>query len=97
MYPSSSENLDAFLEEFKKKGRYLLIPAHFPTRNSEPQPMIDRALGKSQLTVREAWQIGENDPDISVLDLDDPPLIPPDQPDAPELKALERLHYFRNR
>ncbi len=97
MYPSSQKNLDGFLEAFHLHKRYLLVPSHFPTRNSTPDPMFDLALGKHHLKLREAWKIGENDPDTSVLDLDDPPFIPPDQPNAPVLKAIEQLRRFRTR
>jgi hypothetical protein len=85
------------LEAFRLHKRYLLAPSHFPTRDSKPEAMLDLALGKHHLTVREAWEIAENDPDASVLDLDDPPFIPLDQPNAPVLKAIEQLRRFRSR
>src|SRR5208282_3806268 len=58
------------------------------SRDGIPEPLIDLSLGKYHLVVREAWQISENDPDGVVLDPDDPPVIPPEQPNAPVLKAL---------
>ena len=62
-----------------------------PDLATPPEPLIDLALGKYELVVREAWQISENDPDIMALDPDDPPVIPLDQVNAPVLKALEKL------
>lgn len=90
MTPASSLNLDRFLAEFSRHSRYVLIAAHLPKLNGPPTPIKGTELGKHHLTVRQAWQIGGNDPDIVALDPDDPPVIPPNQPDAPVLKAIKR-------
>lgn len=97
MRPTSLRNLETFLDEFRKHKRYLLVPAHFPSRTSQPDLMFELGLGKCDLTIREAWQISDNDPDVSVLDLDDPPLIPNDQPNAPAIKAMEHLATLRKK
>jgi hypothetical protein len=95
MYPESHQNLDRFINEFNRQGRFLLTPAYMSTSTSEAEPLMSYGIGKYHLTVREAWQIGENDPDACVLDLDDLPLIPENQPDAPVLKAIAALTKFR--
>lgn len=97
MRPKSTQNLDAFLSEFRRHGRYLLAPAHLPNRDGTPEPLIDLSLGKYDLVVREAWQIAENDPDGSALVLDDPPVIPIDQANAPVLKALKWMEKMRKK
>ncbi len=97
MTPTSSRNLDGFLAEFQRHGRYLLAPAHLPSRDGIPEPLINLSLGKYHLVVREAWQISENDPDGVVLDPDDPPVIPPEQPNAPVLKALAWMEKMRRK
>jgi hypothetical protein len=97
MRPKSTQNLDAFLSEFQRHGRYLLAPAHLPNRDGTPEPLIDLSLGKYDLVVREAWQIAENDPDGSALVLDDPPVIPIDQANAPVLKALKWMEKMRKK
>jgi hypothetical protein len=91
MSPSSSQNLETFLEAFQQHRRFLLVPAHFPTRQSQPEPLMEFGLGKYDLVVRDAWEIGEHDPDGIVLDPNDPPVIPRDQRNAPVLKALARM------
>jgi hypothetical protein len=96
MKPASSRNLDMFLAEFKRHGRFVLAAAHLPTREDEPE-RLDGVLGKYHLVVREAWQISENDPDGVVLDADDPPVIPLDQPTAPVLKALAWMEKMRDK
>ncbi len=96
MTPSSSKNFDTFLAEYQKHKRYLLAPAHLPSQDAAPElPLVDLALGKYDLIVREAWQIGENDMDISAIDLDDLPIIPHDQDNAPILKAIKWLEKIR--
>jgi hypothetical protein len=42
------------------------------------------------LSVREAWEIGPNDPDAVALKQDEQPLIPDDVKDAPVLRTLTR-------
>ena len=97
MYPSSLRSLDGFLDAFRLHKHYLLAPSHLPTHDSTPEPMLDLVLEKHHLAVREAWKIGENDPDAMVLDIDDPPFIPHDQPNAPVLKVLEQLRRSREK
>lgn len=95
MTPKDSRNLDAFLAEYRRHGKFVLTAAHLPDVKGTPEPMFDMVLGKYHLEVRPAWQVSENDPDSSALDLDDPPIIPVDEANAPVLKALEQLEKFR--
>ncbi|MBO9712680.1 hypothetical protein [Sphingomonas sp.] len=91
MYPNSTENLDKFLEDYARHGRYVLLPVHLPNKLAQPEPIFDLPIGKHNLTVVNAWEIATNDMTASVLDLDEPPFIPPDQPNAPVLETLEWL------
>jgi len=95
MTPKDSKNLDMFLHEYRRHGRFLLAAGHLPDRNAAPEPILDASLGKYHLEVRPAWTVGENDPDTVAIDLDDPPVIPPDESNAPVLKAIERLERMR--
>lgn len=95
MTPETSENLDNFLEVYRRSGRYLLGPAVIEDLRGVPEFLIDSLVGKYELEVREAWMIGTNDPDIMTLDPDDPPVIPESTVDAPVLDALERLRKMR--
>jgi hypothetical protein len=96
MQPTSSRNLDAFLAEFQRHGRYILASAHLPSVDGVPEP-LPLGLGKYHLVVREAWQISENDPDSMALDTDDPPVIPPDQPNASVVKTLAWIEKMRRK
>lgn len=97
MTPRDSRNLDRFLAEYERHKRFALIPAHLPDLEGQPEPMFDLVLGKYHLDVRPAWQVSENDPDAMALDLDDPPVIPAEEANAPVLKALQRLACFRGK
>ena len=93
MTPTNTANLDAFMAAYQKAGAFLLAPAQFDTR--EPTPFIQLAIAKRQLQIRQAWEIGENDPDLSALRDDDQPIIPSDITDPPITRALERIRAMR--
>lgn len=95
MYPNSTQNLDRFLADYARHGRYVLFPAHLPNKLAQPEPIFDLPIGKHNLTVINAWEITPNDMTAMVLDLNKPPLIPADQPNAPVLKTLEWLKSLR--
>jgi hypothetical protein len=97
MTPKDSRNLDAFLSEYRRHGRFVLASAHLPDLSGTPEPLLDVVLGKYHLDVRPAWTVSENDPDNVALDLDDLPIIPADEPNAPVLRALEQLARFRRK
>jgi hypothetical protein len=90
MQPKTSNNLDLFLSEFRRLGRFRLVAAHWPSIDTKPEVIPPYSLEKLDLVVRPAWTITENDPDSFVLNLDDPPVVPIDQVNPPVLKAIER-------
>ncbi len=57
-------------------------------------PSTQFALAKRQLDIREAWQIGENDPDLVALSEDDDPIVPEGVTNPPVNKALMRKRSF---
>ena len=44
--------------------------------DARPEPLWEPRIVKRALNIREAWQIGENDPDISALQEDSEPIVP---------------------
>ncbi len=93
MSPNTSTNLDNFLAAYEEAGAFLLAPAQFPKQ----EPFIQFAIVKRHLDLRQAWQIGENDSDISVLADADEPLIPAGVTDPPINKALVRIRNMSRR
>lgn len=90
MTPDNDKNLTMFLEAYEKHGAYCLLPAIGEEGSKEPKIIHDLLLSKKSLIVKPAWQIGENDEDFLVLQVDDNPIIPKCVKDAPVLKALEK-------
>lgn len=84
------KNLTSFLESYHRAGRYFIVPAAFSTPQNPPQFFFELAIGKTELNVRPAWLIGENDPDGCALSADDDPIIPDGEIDPPVRRALER-------
>lgn len=96
MYPSNSDNLDRFLTEYHRLGTAQLAPFHLPSFQDAPAP-LGHEMTLKEIVVRQAWQIGENDPDISSLDEDTDPYIPDGMTDAPVIRAIEKLKRLRRK
>ncbi|MBE2228731.1 MAG: hypothetical protein IAE93_15355 [Ignavibacteria bacterium] len=93
MTPRSSEHRDIFFQQYKQVGRYLLTPAFSVLENGqvkEMTPYFEYAIGKKELHFREAWQIGEHDPDAIVFKRNDKPIIPSGEKNVPAINAIER-------
>jgi hypothetical protein len=93
MTPTSSVNLDTFVAAYQRAGAFLLAPAQMGAR--APELFVRLAIIKRHLHIRPAWGIGENDPDASVLQEDDEPIIPPEVIDPPVNKALSQMRALR--
>jgi hypothetical protein len=95
MTPRDSFNLDQFLAAYHEHEAFLLAPMAFQQGTGFATLDPSLTLNLSKLFVREAWQIGDNDPDMSCIHEDDTPLIPDHVSDAPVLRTLERLRRMR--
>jgi hypothetical protein len=93
---STPKNLDTFLEAYRRVGRYLLIPAVFTDRSKPPRLLTQCWIGQTKLVVRPAWQVGENDPDMVGLSLENDPIIPEGITDPPVHAALKRIREAKN-
>jgi hypothetical protein len=88
MEPTSSQNLDRFLTRYTAKGKYLLTYATL--ENGLPKPHFDHRILKCHLHVREAWEIGVNDPDSVGINTNARPIIPKEhRKNAPVLQLLK--------
>ena len=96
MSPDTSTNLDNFLAAYKKAGAFLLAPAQLTKDIANPQmPFVQLSIGKRHLDLRQAWQIGENDPDLFALVGYNEPFIPAGVTDPPVNKALLQIRNMR--
>lgn len=97
MVPPDLRNLNSFLEHYNRTGRNFIVPSHFKGAAEKPEIFWDLRIEKRELSVREAWQIGENDSDICAIQKDDQPIIPADVEDAPVKRALDSLKRLKRR
>jgi hypothetical protein len=95
MEPPDTRNLDRFLRRYERIGKYLLLPAYFESEDAEPTPYWDLMIGKQELNVRPAWQIGDHDQDACAIWEGREPIIPAGVENAPVLRALRRFEAYR--
>jgi hypothetical protein len=88
MTPSTSSNLDQFLDSYAKAGSYYFTCAMLTSDGQGFIPAPKPPIVKKHLHVREAWQIGLNDMDGAGLLEDDEPIIPPSETEAPVIQLL---------
>jgi tetratricopeptide (TPR) repeat protein len=91
MTPTSSDNLDRFLEAYARAGSYGLAALAFTGAASFGAIDPELIISKRRLFVREAWTIGEQDPELICIDPDDDPIIPAHVADPPIAGALQFL------
>jgi hypothetical protein len=95
MEPETSQNLDAFLQAYTREGRFALVPMMMTTNVTTSSFRFDLAIKKRKLELKRAWEIGPDDPDMSVLRNSDDPIVPDGVAGAPVIAALERLREMR--
>ena len=89
MNANSPENLNKLIGLFNTIKKYKLYPARISNDGKNIEPYFDKGICKTTLTIKEAWEIGENDLDRVVIKEDDKPIIPEGIKDAPILKFLK--------
>jgi hypothetical protein len=87
MAPLSSENLDAFIENYRTCGFYGLGYAVGDGESCSPR--FDLVITKREFNVREAWEIGRHDIDSAGIRVHDNPIIPPNQSSPPVFELME--------
>jgi len=91
MDPTSSVNLDRFLDAHAASGAFFLAPAFVaPGESQTPDADMNLRIGVHHVHVRHAWEIGVNDLDCVAIQDDDDPMIPEGVTEAPVDKLLER-------
>jgi hypothetical protein len=86
--PNNPTNLNNLIAGWDFLKKYRLIPAQM-LEGGRVEPYFDKAIIKTSLVIKNAWEIGENDLDQVVILPNSNPVIPFDVKDAPVLKVLE--------
>ena len=84
-------NLENFLSHYKHSNKCIIAPTSFPNLQPDPQDINKYSIEIRNLVIKYAWEIGENDMDISALPNDPDPYIPDNEKNPPILKAIKTL------
>lgn len=76
MEPATTENLDRFLAMMESAPEYFLARAHLNIESGKSSIGFRLGIQKSELIVRNAWEITMGDVDVMGLSPDDDPVIP---------------------
>lgn len=82
-------NLQNLINGFKHFKQYRFCPAKI-TSGAGIQPILDSAIIKKSLIVREAWEIGPHDLDSVVIRKGDQPIIPSNMENPPVNQLLKQ-------
>ena len=88
MEPATRENLDRFIDAFRREGSFLLAPMPMRTALREADFRTDVGILKRRLEIRQAWEIGPQDLDTIIIRPDDDPVLPQDGTVAPVVETL---------
>lgn len=95
MEATTTVNLDNFIKHYQRCGGYFLCRAWLKDLTSRPELINQPALVKRLISVRDAWEIGPDDPDFMALEPTDDPVIPLGKPNPPVMAALQRLRELK--
>ncbi len=97
MTPQSLNNLNGFINSFKRWGFYLIAPSFIKDKQSfPPKIFFDHGIVKSSFINKNAWEIGTTDPDAMGLSPEDTdPVIPEGVSNPPVLDTIKKIneHY----
>lgn len=92
MTPSTEENLNRFLSEYKKAGCFELN--YSIIKNGQLSPLgnpHDLNIIKNEIIIKDAWEIGLNDIDFFGISEEDLPIIPDGIKSPPVAEVLSKL------
>lgn len=87
MEPKNSSNLDNLLRGYQIFNKFILIPGHVD-KDFKITPILELGILKTELKIKNAWEIGIHDFERVVITEDDNPIIPDNVSDAPILEVL---------
>lgn len=92
MTPTNSANLDRFLAHYAQYRCYWIVPGVVGA-DGLPDMELSLSILKEKVIVRDAWEIGPNDPDSALIRKEDDPIIPEGEADkAPVIELMKHKH-----
>lgn len=92
MTPKNSINLDRIVEGLKISKKFSFCPAMISKDGSEIVPYFDKIILKQKIEIKNAWEIGFQDIEGSVIKKGDDPIIPDNIVNAPVLELLKKIN-----
>lgn len=96
MHPTTDDNLELFRRRHEHLGRYFLTFVELRP-DGTAVPNFEYCIGKSELFVRDAWQVGRNDPDAVAIQPGDDVVIPSGELNPPVRELLSWKARSRDR
>ena len=95
MNAKTPTNLENFLSHYECSNRCIIAPSSLQNSQSDPQYINEYGIEIKNLVIKYAWEIGENDMDISALPDNPDPYIPDSEEEPPILKAMKNSPRFK--
>ncbi len=89
MNATTPMNLENFLSHYECSNKCIIAPAS--SSGFHPQYINEYGIEIKNLVVKYAWEIGENDMDISALQGNSDPYIPDSEKNPPILRAIKKI------
>ena len=89
MTTTTPTNLDNFLAYYKCSNKCIIAPSSISNVQPSSKDINEYGIEIKNLVVKYAWEIGENDMDISALPNNPAPYIPDGEKDPPILRAIK--------
>lgn len=94
MNSTDNNNLLLFeriVKSIQNDWKYWIVPAYLNSKTGQPEMLLEYAILKNNVTIKEAWEIGENDWLSAAITIDDEPDVPPHIMKAPVMGVMKRL------
>lgn len=88
MEPKNSTNLDNLISGYKVFNKFILIPSHID-KDFKMIPILELGILKTELKIKNAWEIGIHDFERVVITEEDNPIIPDNVSNAPIIEVLK--------
>lgn len=89
MTPTNPKNLEGFLESYARFGYFTLAPFFIDLSSGKPEPLNELGFEMKELIVKNAWEVGINDLEMTAIQSSDNPIIPEGIIGAPVLEVLK--------
>jgi hypothetical protein len=89
MTPTNPRNLEGFLDSYARFGYFTLAPFFIDIKSSKPEALDEWGFRVKDLSVRNAWEVGLNELEMTAIDAAENPVIPKGVTDAPVLKVIQ--------